>query len=46
MAKAYLYGKPCEILEYRAEGTVRVRMFDTGNVWEVPMRLVTIREEA
>ena len=44
MSKALLYGKEVEVLEYRAEGTVRVRMIGSGNVYEVPMDIVRICE--
>ncbi len=44
--KAYLYGKEVEVLEYRAEGFVRVRMKDNSNVYEVPTHLVHIKEAA
>lgn len=43
-SKAYLYCKEVEVLEYRADGTVRVRMKDNGNVYEVPARIVFIKE--
>ena len=43
-SKAYLYCKEVEVLEYRADGTVRVRMKDTGNVYEVPARIVFVKE--
>jgi len=45
MSKAFLYGKPCEVLEYRAEGFVRVRMLQSGNVFEVPSSLVKVQED-
>lgn len=44
-SKAYLYCKEVEVLEYRAkEGTVRVRMKDNGNIYEVPARIVFVKE--